>query len=169
MVSVLGLVGIPHVFVALVALPVVIVGLQRIRWRNTTLTYTFWAVIALLVLELANIAGLRAGLLHLLVLALLHSGVAIGLATGARECLAGGGADETDRKMTHLRMARALVIVTFLSTLISVLVADTMFRPPTLSLLLIAILSLAANLWLGVILVQLREHPTLQEHSTGRS
>lgn len=149
---------------------VVLVGVCRIRWRNDVLNWTFWGSLALLgalvgVLVLL-VARVDPAFIHLLAIAVLQAAVAVGVATGVL-CLLGGEADPADPRVTRLQLARALVVVTFASTIISVVVDGLLFEVPAVTLLVIAFLAMVAYLWLGVLTFQLRDEPSLQEHSTG--
>jgi hypothetical protein len=148
-------------------------GLSRIRWRNDVLNWTFWGTLSLLgalVGVLALLAAqVRVPFIHLLAIAVLQAAVAVGLATGVRDCLLAGGADAADPRLARLLLARALVVATFASTVISVLVDGLLFEVPAVTLLVIAILAMLAYLWLGVLMFKLRDEPSLQADSAGRA
>jgi hypothetical protein len=50
-----------------------------------------------------------------------------------------------------------------------VLIDGVVFAVPTVTLLLIGLLSIVAYLWLAMILLRLRNEPSLQDHSAGQA
>jgi len=62
-----------------------------------------------------------------------------------------------------------VIVVLFAFSLAVSSVSDLGEVTLPLSLLLLLLLaSVGANVWLGAVLLQLRHHPSLQEHATGR-
>jgi hypothetical protein len=169
----LGVSGPLGVVTGAVGVVALLAGVYRIRWRNDVLGWTFWGALALLLaligwLALA-IAEASLPFLLFLLIASLQAGVAIGLATGVRACLLGAGTDAGDPRVTRLVLARTLILVTFASILISVMINGLLFAVPELTLLLIYFLTIVAYLWLGLLMFRLRDEPSLQAHSTGKA
>ena len=169
----LGVSGPLGVVPGAVGVVALLAGLYRIRWRNDVLAWTFWGALALLLALIGwpalVLAGAHLPFLLFLLIASLQAGVAIGLATGVRACLLGAGADAGDPRVTRLALARTLILVTFASILISVMVDGLLFAVPTLTVLLIAFVSMVAYVWLALLMFRLRDEPSLQAHSTGKA
>ena len=169
----LGLSGLFGVVTGTVGVVAVVAGVYRIRWRDDVLGWTFWGALALLLALIGWLAlvisGASVPFLLFLVVASLQAGVAIGLVTGVRACLLGAGADAGDPRVTRLVLARTLILVTFASILISVMIDGLLFAVPALTLLLIYFLSMVAYLWLALLMFGLRDEPSLQAHSTGKA
>jgi len=151
----------------------VVAGVYRIRWRNDVLGWTFWGALALLLALIGLLALVLADaslpFLLFLLIASLQAGVAIGLATGVRACLLDAGVKPEDQRASRLVVARTLVVITFASTLISVLIHGLLFAVPEVTVLLIVFLSMVAYLWLATLMFRLRDEPSLQAHSTGKA
>lgn len=162
----LGMAGPLGLQIGIVGVAVTLVGVYRIRWRNQTLTWTLWATVALLVSLVGVFLPIPRTFLHLVVIAVLHTGVAVGLTTGVRECLVGGGSDPADRPVAQLPLVRVLVIVVFGATLAVVTVDALALAVPQGIFVLLGLAALAAHLWLGVVLLRVRDAPAAQEHSS---
>jgi hypothetical protein len=113
------------------------------------------------------VGGAPVPFLLVLLIAVLQAAVTVGLATGVRACLLDAGVEPDDLRVSRLVVARTLVVVTFASTLISVLIHGLLFAVPEVTLLLIGLLSMVAYVWLGVLMFRLRDEPSLQAHATG--
>jgi hypothetical protein len=166
-VVVLGLSGPLGVLLGTVGVAIALVGVSRIRWRNQVLVRTFWATVALLGALLVLIAGVPPLLGFVLLLSALQTGVGVGLATGVRDCLLAGGPG-AEAQADRLHLVRILVVVTYLLTAGATVAFAAGAAVPEVWLVLLFYVTLAVNLWLGVLLLQVRHHPSLQEHATGR-
>ena len=162
----LGMAGPLGVHVGIVGVAVTLVGVYRIRWRNQTLTWTFWTTGGLLASLLALFLPIPRMFVHLVVIAVLQTAVAVGLATGVRECLVGGGADPSTKGVAHLPILRSIILVLFGVTLAAVTVDALVLAVPQGIFLLLSLAALAANLWLAGIVLRVRDAPSVQEHST---
>lgn len=167
----LGAAGPLGFFVGLSGVAILVVGVYRIRWRNDVLNWTLWGTLALLGALMGALVLLVGGapvpFLLVLLIAVLQAAVTVGLATGVRACLLDAGVEPDDLRVSRLVVARTLVVVTFASTLISVLIHGLLFAVPEVTLLLIGLLSMVAYVWLGVLMFRLRDEPSLQAHATG--
>ena len=169
----LGVSGPLGLLVGTAGVAVLIVGVFRIRWRNDVLNRTFWGTLGLLGALMGALVLLVGGaplpFLLVLLIAILQAAVAVGIATGVRACLLDAEAEPDDPRVSRLVLARTLVVVTFASSVISVLIDGVVFAVPTVTLLLIGLLSIVAYLWLAMILLRLRNEPSLQDHSAGQA
>ena len=162
----LGMAGPLGVHVGIVGVAVTLVGVYRIRWRNQTLTWTFWGTGGLLVSLLALFLPIPRMFVHLVVIAVLQTAVAVSLATGVRECLVGGRAAPSMQRGAHLPILRSIILVLFGATLAAVTVDALVLAVPQGIFLLLSLAALAAHLWLAGILLRVRDAPSVQGHST---
>lgn len=153
------------VYLGMIGVAVMLVGIYRIRWRNQALTGTLWATAALLV-SLVALFLVPVSFVHVLVVALLQTAIGVGLATGVRDCLLGSGDGSTSRPVAHLSALRLLILAAFGLTVVTVIADDLLFQVPETTLAVISLAALLPSLWLGVLLFQLRNEPSVQEHST---
>jgi hypothetical protein len=145
-----------------------VVGLMRIRWRSQSLAASFWASVALLVSLVVIMSGLYSSVVLVLAVVLLQTGVGVGMATGVHECLTAAPGDTPQAKIDQLRLARTLVIATIGGTVLAAAFQGAGLAPPPVSMLLLFVATLSVHIWLGVLLISLRAHPAVQEHSTRR-
>jgi hypothetical protein len=165
----LGVSGPLGVHIGILGVAVTLLGVYRIRWRNQALAWTLWASAALLVSLIALFVPIPRTFLHVLLISTLQAVVGVGLATGVREGLVGGGSDPSVPPVIHLPFVRILILVTFGGTLAAVIVDALVFAVPYGTLLLLGFLALVTNLWLAVILVKVRNEPSVQEHTSGEA
>ena len=164
----LGVSGPLGVLVGTPGVVVTLVGVYRIRWRNQALTWTFWATAALLASLIALFLPIPPTFLHLLVIAALLTAIGVGLATGVRDCLLADDGS-AGRPIAHLAAIRLLILATFGLNVAVVIVDDLLFEVPAVTLAVIGLVSLLPSLWLGMVLLQVRDQPSVQEQSTRTS